>query len=219
MHLTNLIDVLRRRVVPLIIIALLGAGLALTAWLTTPVRHNATAVVVVLPAPEPGAPAKSNPLTRLNYDAVETSNLTLSLMNSPAVQAALARSGASLTSADNAVDPKSPAIGRSTRVTFGVESDTPQGALDGAQTVIQVTQDQLNDFQAELGVVKAQRATLQPLVAPYATTSDRTDRLRAAAGSLLGTLVLGTVAVLAWDLLTSRRRDPATYGWRLETKD
>lgn len=197
--------VLRRRVIPLLLIVVVALVLAARAWQTTPVRHNATGVVVVLPG-APSGDARINPLSRLTYDAQETASLAVTFMHSPVATRALDHVGASLVSADNAVDPTSPTLGRSTQVTFVVEGTSAAAALSGAEALIVATKQQLETFQADIGAPEAQRAELSTVIAPYSTASNRTNKLRATAGTLLGVLVVGAASLLAWDLLLSLLR-------------
>lgn len=206
MQITSLWDALTRRWLPLLLVVLLGSALGVLAWMTTEQRYNAQTILVVVPPAIPGQPEGGNPLSRVSFDSTELSTLAVTLMTSPAVGQAMAEQGGHLVSVENLLSTTSPSPQRTMRVTLTTESDTSEKAVATAEAAIAATAAEFSDFQAQnLQVGPEYRAGIVEMVPPHATTSDRSSKLRAAGGAALGSIGLGFVAVLAFDIVMAMR--------------
>lgn len=206
MQITSLWETLTRRWLPLLIVVLAGIGLGLGAWMRTEVKYNAETVIVVLPPAIPGQAEEGNPLSRVSFDSTEMSTLVVTLLNSPAVSVAMAQQGGSLVSVDNLLSTTSPNPQRTMRVTIIAEGADPESAVATARAAVTATQTEFARFQTEnLKVAPQFQSTLAEMVAAHPVASDRTSKLRAGAGTMLGVIGLGVVSVLAFDLIMAAR--------------
>lgn len=206
MQITGLWDAVARRWLALLIVLLLGGGVGALAWATTSATYTADAILVVVP---PSAPDQKvgNPLSLANFNSTEMSTLVVTAMTSPEVaEAVSAAGGGKITSVDNLLSTTTANPQRTLQVTLVTSGKSPEQAVDAAKTAIAATQKRFADFQSgALKVDPAYRIQIAPMVEPHPAASDQSSKLRAAAGSALGLIGLGVIAVLAFDIVMAIR--------------
>lgn len=214
MQISSFFDVARRRWLALVLVVLLGIAGGAFAWTTTRVHYNAETIAVVVPPAGDQRNAPVNPLGQLGNETNQTAALVVTLMQSPGVAESL-QPGAAIVSATNVLDTTSANPQYSPRITLVTEAESAEQATVAADAVLAATRTQFGSLQKSMHTPSTATMRIETLVPAHATASDRSNKLRATAGTALGIIVLGVLLVLVWDMLRSRslrRRHDATQG-------
>lgn len=209
MQISALFDAVRRRLLPLLAVAILAVLAGAAGFASTRTAYDATAVGVVVPgqnSPAEGVPPADNPFDKVGHTTTQLATLLTVVAQSTAVQEQVtARTGATLVSANNTAQERTSAPQPGIQVVIVTRGDSPQSATAGGTAAIAALNDELKKLQTNVKVPAPQQARLVTFVPAEATASSSTSRLRAAGGLFLGVSALGTVAVLGYDAWRRRR--------------
>ncbi len=204
---TDLLRRLLRRKVAVLVVGILVLLAALGGWARSGSSRQAGTAVVIVPPVLGDAVYEQNPLLNLDNNLAQLATVLAGTMQSSGVAADLARAGATADFSISTVTGTNPSFSQlSPQLTFTVTgADAPVITRTASQLVVQA-RAQLLQLQLQARVPARARATLVESIPPTEPEIVSGGRLRAAGSFGLAVLVLGLLAVLLIDELTTRRQ-------------
>lgn len=195
------------RVMRLLKIALVAIAViaGLSAYMSTKGSYSTSASVAVIPPAKDTEGRNTNPIADIDYKTTQLALIAVELAGDPVVADAADQQGADLTDASTTVGDRSGASNLTPRVQLTATAETAAKSTAGVESAIRALQIAFAQFQTRAGVAGPRQQAKLVLLFRGDPVLATTSRLRAAAGTFLGVLLLGIVILT---LLNKPRQPP-----------